>query len=180
MSEANPTDEAAQPPVVQHYTCSQCGALCDSARQRCWMCHADSSYFRSSQQDNPYRTQAMPYEPLMPGLQPLPAAAFSSRYDGLFSALLIGCVVLALLVGLGMALQDPGALVGYAILVGPAFAVTGVRALWQIGETGKTQPGRLLVSLAVSFAVTIAVISLLAFAAIVLLFALCIQQFSNM
>jgi hypothetical protein len=101
------------------------------------------------------------------------------RFDTLFFILLISSLVLAILVGFGMALEDPGALIAYLVLIGPAFLVTSIRGLWQLGSEEGLRPGGLLVNMFVSFAVTIAVLAVLGVAAIILLFTLCLWHIAN-
>ncbi len=170
MSAEMNSNPPAQPPILQHYVCKRCGALCDPGRKRCWMCQADARYLQQVDQ-NPFAASLPAEEPPV-----VPATPTSSKYDPIFTVLLIGCLIVAILIGIGMAAEDPGALVGYLILIGPAFVVTGVRGLWQYGTTGAMQPGRLLVNLFVSFAVTVAIIAVLAVAAIALLFFLCLSE----
>lgn len=93
--------------------------------------------------------------------------------------LLLVCLGLAVMIGIGMAMQDPGALVGYLILIGPAFTITGVRALRQVSETGQVQTGKLLLGFVVSIMVTVLVLTALAVAAIVLLITTCFSLSSG-
>lgn len=152
-----------EPPVIQLRLCPLCGASCRTTDKQCWMC-------QSPIEANPYAVAQSPE---------VAASAPNTRYDAIFLVFLLVCVGLALLIGIGIAAEDPGGLIPYLIVVGPAFAVTGVRALWQLGSTGRTRPGKLLISLVVSFALTIGVLALLAVAAVILLFILCLQALSN-
>ncbi|MCR9295615.1 MAG: hypothetical protein NXI32_23095 [bacterium] len=175
------TTASSEPPILEQRICGRCGAWVDAGRKQCWMCHADASLFQhpataGQALNNPYASGPTASGPPVTKT----ARPYNDQYDAIFTALLIGCLVLAILVGIGMASEDPGALVAYLILIGPAFLVTGVKALWQVGQHGKPQPGKLLVNLFVSFAVTIAVISLLALAAVILLFFVCIWHISNL
>ncbi len=150
---------SSEPPIVQLRLCPYCGAACTVTQPACWMC------------DGP-----LPPVPAERRLRPSPE---SSKFDGISYVLLALCVGLSLLIGLGLAAQDPGALIPFAIIVAPAFAVTGVRALWQVQSTGQPQPGKLVVSFVVSILTTIAVIVILAAAAVVLLFVICLQAISG-
>ena len=174
MTQSQPNEVFEEPPILAQFVCGDCGALCDAGRVRCWMCGADIAGLGSKEM-NPYAARSS--SEVSSRSMDRPVAG--SQYDLIFTLLLIGCLVLAIIVGIGMAAEDPGALVGYLILIGPAFIVTGVRALWQVGETGKTQPGRLLISLFVSFSITVAILALLALAAIIFLFVLCFWQITN-
>lgn len=167
---ALPPDES-EPPIVAQCLCATCGAVCDLDAEQCWMCLEVGP--RGNSADNPYSASQIDY---LPHQQQQPS---QSKYDGIFRFLLLMCVVLAVLIGIGLGAQEPGALVAFLILVGPAFVVTGVRALWQVGKEGKTSPKGLFLSLMVSFAFTIALLVTLIAAGIVLLFAMCFYEISK-
>lgn len=154
------------PPIVQLRRCEACGAACELDKNVCWMCMSKLTG------DNPYAPAS---SELVVGAE-LDA---SSRYDSIFVVLLIACMVVATLVAVGIAAEEPGMLWAYGILVGPAFLVTGARALIQIGQTGNVKPKSLFISLTASFAITAGAVVLLVMAAVVLLFLICLQSISR-
>jgi hypothetical protein len=169
--EALPTGES-EPPVIAQCLCSTCGAVCEVGAEQCWMCFQAGSPARTT--INPYsasQIEYLPYQQWQPPSQ--------SKYEGIFQFLLLMCVLLAVLVSIGLWVQDPGLLVGFLILVGPAFAVTGVRALWQVGKQGKASPKSLFLSLVISFAFTVAILVTLVAAGVILLIAMCFHEISR-
>lgn len=154
------------PPVIPLIHCATCGAICQDGQKVCWLCQADPSV------ENPYGVNASPEQ------QPTEPTA-STPLDALFWVLLAICFLLALLVGLGLAAEEPGTLVPYALVVGPAFLIPGVRALWQIGRGERPRPTKLMLSVALTFAITIAVVVLLALAAVGLLLLICLSAIAG-
>lgn len=165
MSEKPELSNTSEPPIVAK-ACSICGAVGAKDAQQCWMCGQNPH-------SNPYAGPA----PVQEFTQPAEA---KSKLEPLFRVLLGICVVVVVLIGIGLAVQDPGALLGFAILVLPAFLITGVRALWQVHREGKTSAGSLLVSLLTSFAVTIGIFMVLIAAGIILLFVMCLTLLSGL
>jgi hypothetical protein len=107
------------------------------------------------------------------------SAAPSTVWDNV-SAMLLGiCVVLTVLIAIGFAVQDSGLLIPLAIFVGPAYLVTFIRGSTQIGTTGKARAGSLFLTFIVSLAVTALIAIVLAVAASILLFLICIQAFGK-
>lgn len=171
MTEQELPGTSQEPPVLAIMLCNVCGAPLDTPpkdgqRKTCWMCGQVAAA-----SENPYSAYANPQAPMT--VAPAPR---DRRYDTLFTTLLVVCVFLAVVIGIGLGVQEPGSLIGYFILILPAFCVTGVRALWQVQQSGEANPQSLFLSLIVSFAVTVCVIVLLAFAAIALLVIMCFSQ----
>ena len=69
-----------------------------------------------------------------------------SRVQTLCAALLVMCIVLTILIGIGLAVQDPGTLIAYAIFVGPAYLATGVRALYGMSREDQPKASTLLLT----------------------------------
>lgn len=169
-----PPAPAVIPP--EGHACTTCGAISIKEARYCWMCGQNP-------RDNPHSAYAPPIvaPPIeYAGSTPIPPPVASGRFEILFRVLLAICAVLAILIGIGMAAQDPGALLGYLILVGPAFLVTGVRAIWQFSSQGKANAGSLLLSLVVTFMVTIGALTLLVAASIILAFVICFEACMQM
>ncbi len=163
------TPTAGDPPVLELQLCQTCQAACGKGQAKCWLCGANP------EQPNPYGSV-----PVSSGAaEPAAGQLHIEKYDSVFMVLLVVCTLLAILVGIGLAVEDQGALIGYLILVGPAFAVTGVRGLWQMGRYGRTSGKKLFLSMVLSFALTIAVLALLVMAGIAFLFIMCLSAFSQ-
>ena len=163
MSNQGPTElPAAEPPLLQLCLCRMCGAACEVGAKQCWVCHAPASAA------NPFAPTADPV---------LQSRSRLSAFDAFFTGLLITCAVLAILLTIGLSIQDPGLGFGFLVLISPAFIVTGVRALVQASQ-GKTRPGSLVMSMLMTFVVTIAVVVLLVVALVVMLCVACINALS--
>ncbi len=78
--------------------------------------------------------------------------------------------------GVGFAMQDPGVLVPYAILVGPAFLATGVRALHGYAADGKPNAAKLLTTFFLSGIFTFLALTVLAVASFLAFFVWCVSQ----
>ena len=97
-----------------------------------------------------------------------------TTWDVVFSVLLGLCALLSLLIGIGLAVEDKGLLIPFAIFIGPAYAVTIFRGTVSIRSKGTPRPASLFVTFVVTFLVSI----LLIVAAVILLFLMCIGAFS--
>lgn len=170
-----PKASANEPPVLASIVCENCNAVCDAGRVQCWMCGAS---LEGSQQQNPFAAVASPVQDVIyyPAASTQPTR---SPYESIFLVLLIMAALVAVVIGIGFS-QDPGALIGYLILVGPAFLVSGVRGLWQYSKRGEASPKSMFLSLVISFAFTIAALAILFLAGMILLFALCFYEISKM
>jgi len=80
------------------------------------------------------------------------------------------------LVGIGIAVDSPGGLVPYAIVVVPSLLATLVRGVRDAGPQGELRPQRLLFALITSSIMTVGILALLAVAAIGLLFLYCVAE----
>lgn len=161
------SNHPSEPPVLQLRLCKVCGAICQTNEGVCWMCRSRTG-----------GESANPYAAVAPEIVTDELVSYSGQ-DTIFAVLLIACFFSAILVGVGIGTQDPGLFVAYLILIGPAFAITGVRAFSQSLYRGGPKPKALFMSLIISLTVTIGVVGLLAIAAIVLLFVLCISALSK-
>lgn len=156
------------PPVLPPLVCPRCGASNAPHATRCWLCSGHSS-------QNPYESTA----PLAPKVdatgQPVTSAA-ERRNQRAYAWLLAYCCFLAILIGYGIARKDQGLLVPYAILISPAFLVTGVRAAYDASQQRVPQPSKLLLTLLWSGISTILVLGLIAVASIIGLTLMCLNQ----
>ena len=153
------------PPIILNDVCSHCGAVSQTKDGKCWLC------YQSKSTPNPYATTGMP-----PANE---SAVHSTVWDNV-SAMLLGiCVVLTVLIAIGIAVQDPGLLIPLAIFVGPAYLVTFIRGSTQVGTTGNARAGSLFLTFIVSLAATVLIAIVLAVAASILLFLICIQSFGK-
>ncbi len=151
-------------PAVHAIRCPRCGAALRDAEKPCWLCHAPSNASATS-----------PYQP--PSI--IISEAVADRYttfDYVSMAILSLCAILAVLIGIGITLDDQGMLVPFLIVVSPAFLVTLGKGLHSWSQTGRPQPGKMLLTLLTAGVVTISVIALLIVAGIVMLFAICLSQ----
>jgi hypothetical protein len=99
--------------------------------------------------------------------------------NGVFAATLVICVLLTLLIGVGLGVSEPGLLIPYAILVGPALVITSIRGIIRGSQGQSLRLGNLLVTYVASLGVTIGLFFLLVMGAIVLLFISCLTQSGN-
>lgn len=151
------------PPNSTSYVCPQCGARSQSNAGKCWLCldnQLEPNPFAPTLQENP-QASSQPYD---------------SKSKFAFGILLAVCVTLTILLGIGMAVQDPGMLIPFAILVGPAFVITAVRGLVQTGNSGSPSPYKLFLTFLISIAVTALISFALLVAAAILLFIVCLRQ----
>ncbi len=109
------------------------------------------------------------------------AAAVSpmSTWDVVFGILLGICVLLTILIGVGLAVGDRGLLVPFAIFMGPAYVVTMIRGIVPRGNKVSSRPASLLLTFVVSLLATVLISTILAIAAVVLLFLACIGIFGS-
>ena len=157
-----------EPPQLAPSICQLCGASNPPHVSKCWLCSGRES-------GNPFASAA----PISPDADAAGQSGFSAaeqRNQEVFAVLLVACCVLAILIGIGFARTDPGVLVFYAILVGPAFLVTGLRAAYDASQRRTPLPSRLLFTLLWSGITTVLVLFLLVVACVIGLFIFCVSQ----
>jgi len=153
------------PPVLATNVCVHCGALSQTKEGKCWLCYENKS------EPNPFAVSGNPVTSESPQSQ-------MTTWDVVFSVLLGLCAFLSLLIGIGLAVEDKGLLIPFAIFIGPAYAVTIFRGTVSIPSKGTPRPASLFVTFVVSLLVTFLVSILLIVAAVILLFLICIGAFS--
>ena len=152
------------PPVLATQTCVHCGALSQTKEGKCWLCYENKST------PNPFAFTGNPIEEATP-------QSSMTTWDVVFSALLGICVLLTVLISIGLAVEDRGLLIPFAIFMGPAYLVTILRGVIPRGAKGSPRPANLLLTFVVSILVTGLIVIILAVAAVVLLFLVCIGAF---
>ena len=152
------------PPVLATQTCVHCGALSQTKEGKCWLCYENKST------PNPFAVTGNPVTAATPQ-SPM------TTWDMVFSALLGICVLLTVLIAIGLAVEDRGLLIPFAIFMGPAYLVTIFRGVVPRGAKGSRRLANLLLTFAVSIMVTGLIVIILAVAAVALLFLMCIGAF---
>ena len=170
-----PTFPSKVPPVVKLALCKLCGATIEAGMARCWLCHG-----QQDQVKNPYSSSVAPEVAAqhVPLVHTGPQAT-SSRFDALFIGILFSICILTVLVGIGIAVQDPGLLVLYIVFMVPPYLAVGIRGLMQVSQSGKARPGSLILTWISSLVVTGAVAVLIGFAMIIMLVIYCFSQLAN-
>jgi len=155
------------PPLIVTQTCSHCGALSQTKNGKCWLC------YESTATPNPFAVSVNPVS------QPATQSPMTAS-DIVFGVLLGICVLLTLLIAIGLAIQDPGTLIPFAIVVGPAYLVTVIRGAIPSRQSGSPRPASLFVTFIVSLLVTVLISIVLIVAAAILFFMACIGAFTTM
>lgn len=133
----------------------------------CWLC-VGSDRSSSSELPKLLPTTGLPHNSEIQKNQ--------SRVQTLCAALLVMCIVLTILIGIGLAVQDPGTLIAYAIFVGPAYLATGVRALYGMSREDQPKASTLLLTFLFSGVFTAMAVALFAIASVIAFFVWCLTQ----
>ncbi len=148
------------PPVIATQACVHCGALSQTNDGKCWLCYENKSTPNPFAVSSNLITEETPYSPM-------------TTLDVIFGVLLGICVLLTVLIGVGLAVEDQGLLIPFAIFMGPAYAVTFFRGIVPRGAKGSLRPASLFLTFVVSLLVTVLITVVLAVAAVVMLFLAC-------
>ncbi len=157
-----------EPPLLPALYCSRCGSMNPPHATACWLCGPNNTSQASE-------SSAI----LIPDPQFLNDPGIrrnQSLAQALSAVLLVVCVVLTILVGVGLAAQEPGSLVPYAIFVGPAYLATGVRALYKTSHGERPTAASLLMTFLMSGVFTFMAVILLAVASFVAFFVWCLHE----
>lgn len=149
----------SEPPVLPSRICESCGVSIPPQAPACWLCRGGN-----------------PYASLPPGERQQIDKTISQserRVQGICLALLGGLVVLAIFIGIGLAVQDLGMLIPYSIVVGPAFLATMVQAAYGYSGNRTVKPSSLVLTMIGSVAITVGLMAILALAAFAALFVMC-------
>lgn len=149
--------------------CLECGATNMPRARRCWLCsrpieplvEAKLATERAEDPDDPLTAYRAP------GADLGPSQTFLS------STLLILTAV-TVLVGVGIALNDAGPAVTYAIVMAPALLATYVASARRESRGKPLSPGGKVVAFLLSIAAVIGLLMLLVVAALVALFVFCL------
>ena len=152
------------PPVLATQTCVHCGALSQTKEGKCWLCYENKST------PNPFAVTGNPVTAATPQ-SPM------TTWDMVFSALLGICVLLTVLIAIGLAVEDRGLLIPFAIFIGPAYLVTILRGFVPSGAKSSPRPANLLLTFVVSIMVTGLIVIILVVAAVIMLFLVCLGAF---
>jgi hypothetical protein len=155
------------PPVIATVACVHCGALSQSNDGRCWLCYEDKSAL------NPFVATGSP-------LSEETASSPMGKWDVVFSVLLGLCVLMTVLIGIGLAIEDRGLLVPFAIFMTPAYAITIVRGMVQMTTKRSPRAASLFVTFVVSILATVSISIVLTVAAAIMFFLMCIGELSKM
>ena len=154
------------PPVLATQACVHCGALSQNNEGKCWLC------YESKSTPNPFAvTSNLVTEEALH----LPM----TTWDIVFGVLLGICVLLTMLIAIGLAVEDRGLLIPFAIFTGPAFAVTFFRGIVPRGAKGSPRPASLFLTFIVSLLATVLISVVLAVAAVIMLFLACVGVFGG-
>ena len=154
------------PPVIATYSCVHCGARSQSRVGRCWLCYEDKSAPNPFAVINSLSTEETPASPL-------------DKWDVVFGGLLGACVLLTLLIGVSLAVEDRGLLIPFAIFLAPAYAVTIIRGIVQVSADRKPRPSSIFFTFVISLLVTTLLSILLIVAAAIMIFLACIGAMGN-
>lgn len=154
----------SEPPLMPAMVCRRCGATNPPHAVKCWLCE-------KRDHSGPYAVSTLAASPAGPG-----AKAELSRVQLVFLGALIACAAVALLIGVGIGAQDPGMLVPYAVVVGPAFLATGVRAAVMIGRKEQPRPSSLFFTFLWTGLFTAMALILLVVASVIALFLWCVHM----
>lgn len=170
----DPYDPNTQSPtaIVAQCICPTCQAAIHPTDRRCWLCSAPlesvNPYGQAVPGPTPRVSTTRPNSPLRP------RESANAAWDWFAWAILGLCFGLAILVGIGIAVDSPGGLIPYAVVVVPSLLATLVRGVRDAGPQGELRPQKLLFTLITSSFMTAGVLALLTVAAIGLLFVYCL------
>ncbi len=160
-------DVQSQPPQLPMLICSRCGTTNPSYATQCWLCSTDRM------QSTVGAPQLIPVDQYIAD----PAIARSQkRTQTICATLLAVCVVLTILIGIGIASDEPGGLIAYGIIIGPAYLATGVRALRGVATNETQDASKLLLTFVLSGTFTVMAIFFLAIASFIAFFVWCLTQ----
>ncbi|MGE0757804.1 MAG: hypothetical protein AB7F89_09885 [Pirellulaceae bacterium] len=142
--------------AVESKICPDCQATCAPDAPRCWMCQADLAQVDT----------IVTAELVAP-----PRGGVSETVFAGATLLLVG---LAALLGIGIAIDEPGAAVVYALVAAPALLATVIRVQIRKSKVGHVSWAERFVTLLVSASVVVAILVMLVVASVVALFIYCL------
>jgi hypothetical protein len=154
------------PPVIATHPCIHCGALSQSKDGRCWLCYESKSSPNPFAVSGSFQTDD-------------PVNAPATKRDTVFMVLLGVCVLLTLLIGIGLAVENRGLLIPFAIFLLPAYAVTIISGIASASRNRNPGPASFFFTFVVSLLVTALIAIVLIAAAILFLFLSCMGSVGN-
>ena len=171
------------PPVR---VCSNCGEEFRGPFAKCWLClNKPSRGIQRLTSDSPSLSDGSQSSSANPfAVNPYYAVRNSndekqSAWDTFFFVLLGLVGILALLIGIGFAIQDPGMLIPYAIVVGPSFLAVFIQLLGSGASNTRVKPKKLLFTAFITGVITVSIIIVLFAVAIIALFVVCVSSFAK-
>jgi hypothetical protein len=144
-------------PFAPQLVCPHCRAENPPHHKLCWLCHAPLTW-----------GQEVVTAELVQKARPLPLA------DAFFWILTAGCLLVLVLVGIGIAQEDPAMLILYAIVLAPALIATLARSMLSLSRRKSVSGMEVFFTLLLSASVTVLVVVVLFIAVIVAFFAYCL------
>jgi hypothetical protein len=150
--------------------CPHCGAAVAADAAKCWLCYGPLGGRREV-----VMAEAVTAEAVKPAVRrPSPLT------EGFFLVLTLVCLLLIVLVGIGIAQDDPGLLIPYLIFLSPALLATVSRALISHSRGNRVTAMEVFLTFLVSASATILLVMVLFFAAIVAFFIYCLYVCGQM
>ena len=168
-----------QPPQLPPLVCSRCGSMNPPYATQCWLCSGASSAGSTSGSSAGLSGTVAGLVPADQYVADPAIARWHARTQTICAALLVVCVVLTVLIAIGIAVDQPGALIAFGIVVGPAYLATGLRALRSMTTHEKMDASKLLITFILSGTFTVLAIFFLVIASFVAFFVWCLYEVAN-
>jgi hypothetical protein len=143
--------------------CPQCGTDNPSHAKTCWLCRASLA-----------GAQEVVTAELVARQRPSPLS------ETFFLILTLGCVVLLVIVGIGLAQQDVGLLIPYVILIAPPILATVSRSMISAKRGQHVGAMEVFLTFMVSASVTALIVMILVGASFIALFIYCVYVCTQM
>ena len=153
--------------MSQLKVCPECGADSPARAARCWMCGGDIQQVEPIVQAELATAKPVGRRPANP---------VSETFFAISTCLVVGLV---LLVGLGLAVDEPGMAMFYAIIVSPALLATLVRSIQKQATHGHVTWGERFATLIISGALTLSLLPVLCLSACPALLISCLTMYGR-
>ncbi|MEI8212130.1 MAG: hypothetical protein WCI02_08270 [Planctomycetota bacterium] len=168
--------------VIAQCICPKCQATMKPTDKRCWLCSANNespNAFGESASVIPDPSFGeIPTSSVVARSFP-PIESRYSRWDTIAWCILGLCAVMSVLIAIGIAVDSPGGLIPFAIVLVPSIIVTLLRGFADRGPQGELKPQKILVTLLISWVITMGAVFMLSVAAVVLMFLVCLTQIAR-
>ncbi len=158
-----------EPPILAELVCRKCGAHNPPHANKCWLCNEVQT-----EDVNPYAAPPV-LRPINDSFRSSGQDSANSRVENVYSVVLLFLFFLAIVVGIGLGLQDRGFLMMYIFVIGPAFLATGLSALFGATSKEGVKASSLVRTFIMSTMFAFGVIGLLIVAVIISFFIWCGQ-----